>query len=1244
MDHLKSFKFTVAFLLINLFATAQNFQWLKVTTSSKNGLYVNSISAEPSGCTYLVVLDSSYNPTKIKDTIRFDTFSFIHNRGNASFFVRVDSIGKVFQARSIGSFYTHSICRDANENFYISGGLTPSCFVDSIHLSSLNGNIVFAKFDKDFNFIWASQTGNSFSSQRPSIMFSGNHLYFVLSTSGLSKIGNTTYSLGSGYTSIYGEVNPQNGIITWSKFFIDNLAKNSTNLFLNEVTYLKGKLFISGFLNDSNVIVSSDTLFGPGGVVIETDTLGNYQSRFSLHNKKNTKISCLVTDGEFLYIGGVFRDTLLWNNQRIIAEESYQGKMFIASLTISLKPRWFYRPKIPPYNNGGSRVYIMRVSNSFIYCGGDFSGKLLMDSNILSGNHDVFLFKADRLGNILWATSGGSSGYVWSMDAGGNKAVYAGGMFVNTKYIKFGKHLDSSKNTRNSSAWITKISDYDITRGKVIAGPYCAGDTIKVPYSKLGDFDTSNRFIAQLSNEYGNFDSSFRELGRIKSNTDGIIIGRLPSFSVASSNLYRIRIISTKPAVQSYYVADTLRLLIYSRDKANPGPAESICRGDTIQLNTYGGTKWTWSPNYNMDNSNFRQPKVWPSKDTIYQIVIADSSGCGAPDTAYKKISMRPALKVNLNFKDSSVCSNTPILIPVSFSGGDTNGYSFKWYYVYTPKSWFSLKSGQGVLKDTFAFTPTDPIEKLAIVLTDGCTKLNDTSYITFRLRSSVKISTLFSDTVICHGNKINFKSKALGGIPKYYQWTWKDISSNTVLSNKDTLLFNANQSTKMEVTVNDGCVDLGDTSKFNIVVNPPLKASILYAYGTLSDTTLCYGKNIKLYSIGRGGLGSGYNFRWKLDNNLLSIIDTFNLVTSSMFRASGETKTLKLVLQDNCTNGADSVLRIIKTVPGPKSDFTWGKSCNKTKIPFSFTGSQAAFPVSTRFTWFYPDGDSSNAQNPSKVLSTIGINKVSLKLTSSNGCFDALSKDVEVKQEAIADFTANDVCEDSSVIFNNTSQDGVSYDWKFGDGLNSTNQSPKHKYIISGVTSTFNVVMAALVPNGCSDTTIKAVTVNANPKSGFTFTTGGNLVNFTAAEANGTNYNWTFGDGGTINTVDQKTSYNYNKFPSGKYTACLKVSNIAGCVAESCKEINISGATSLSLTKMGVKIYPNPNNGSFTLDIEEAKGEILIEVYDPIGKMIYQKQSTQSSIFVNLDLSKGCYLLRVINKGESYNQKIFIQ
>ena len=176
-----------------------------------------------------------------------------------------------------------------------------------------------------------------------------------------------------------------------------------------------------------------------------------------------------------------------------------------------------------------------------------------------------------------------------------------------------------------------------------------------------------------------------------------------------------------------------------------------------------------------MSHSTLEQPLGWPTKDTIYKIIIADSSGCGDHDTAFKKILVRTYPTAHLQFTDTAICGNAVLKIPVAFAGGDSN-YTWQWYFVFSKTSFFPSVKGSSKLSDTLIFSPTEPKETMAIVLKDGCTAKADTAYITISQRNPVVIKNQFKDTSLCSGNYLKYKAIASGGIPKQYRYQWKDL------------------------------------------------------------------------------------------------------------------------------------------------------------------------------------------------------------------------------------------------------------------------------------------------------------------------------------------------------------------------------------------------------------------------------------------------------------------------------------
>lgn len=390
------------------------------------------------------------------------------------------------------------------------------------------------------------------------------------------------------------------------------------------------------------------------------------------------------------------------------------------------------------------------------------------------------------------------------------------------------------------------------------------------------------------------------------------------------------------------------------------------------------------------------------------------------------------------------------------------------------------------------------------------------------------------------------------------------------------------------------------------------------------------------LSTIQSGNMG----YTWFIDG-----VRTSNFANPSLEFSSATPKTVKMkvVSEFGC---ADSLTKQITPVESPKVDFKWDAACNLTNTNFQFTGTKPANPVITTFNWNFAGEGTTTVENPAKLFNNIGTKKVTLTLVSNNGCSNSITKDVNVKLQSKANFVSADVCEDDDAVFINkstVSAGNLNYTWKFGDGNNSASSSPRHRYNIASISQTFNVTLVALVPGGCSDSITKAVTINANPDAGFTYTTSGRLVYFKAKQTGATLYQWRFGDGGSA--VDANPKYNYIEYPDGKYTACLAVVNAAGCFSETCQTINISNSVRNINKLTGFKVFPNPNKGNFTVSIEEPKSDISIAVYNVLGDVIktIETNPLKSVYTIDLNVANGVYLVKITNGGLVATQKVTV-
>lgn len=513
------------------------------------------------------------------------------------------------------------------------------------------------------------------------------------------------------------------------------------------------------------------------------------------------------------------------------------------------------------------------------------------------------LCKLDLRGNVLWILSCPST-YAAPINTIGNGDVVYSGISSRTGWtfdpFSYSRTLNAQWN------FIARTFDYSIVRGNIRSGPYCAGDTFLVPYTKTGDYDTSNVFIAELSDEKGEFLGKERELGRIKTNTDSTVIGILPLFQVASSPLYRIRIRSTHPVVQSFYRLDTLRLLIYSRDKADPGPDTSICSGQPFTLNTFGGTSWLWSPNVNMDNPRLRTPTVRPDTSTTYTIVISDSSGCGAPDTASIRISIKDSLRITgTSLSDSLACLGQSVTYSAWFGGGLPSGYLASWFSGSRLLARRPASSGSDSLQFTFR---GDTL--IYVVLSDSCSSVNDTSWFRTRLFNPVSQVQFPRDTLLCLGEEITLKTHYLHAKPDSIRLVWKRPAGNLLVGTGDSIPWTGGIQTQIEVELLNSCNNERLTGSFDLFTRPAWNLEIDLSG---SPDSLCFGTEHRFSPQRSGGKSGPGMYAWSINGLPFSTDSSLVINTDQFYQTSGSRiQSLDILLRgsDQCSKpeGIDSI------------------------------------------------------------------------------------------------------------------------------------------------------------------------------------------------------------------------------------------------------------------------------------------------------------------------------------------------
>ena len=184
--------------------------------------------------------------------------------------------------------------------------------------------------------------------------------------------------------------------------------------------------------------------------------------------------------------------------------------------------------------------------------------------------------------------------------------------------------------------------------------------------------------------------------------------------------------------------------------------------------------------------------------------------------------------------------------------------------------------------------------------------------------------------------------------------------------------------------------------------------------------------------------------------------------------------------------------------------------------------------------------------------------------------------------------------------------------------------------------TYTSSGVYADTIANAMGCDSIMSIDVTINNVDASATQTGG--INLSATTA-GATYQWVDCDNAYA-PIAGATSQNYTATANGNY-AVIVTDN--GCTDTSaCLSVTNVGIEDLDVNDFA--IFPNPNNGEFTLTIN-TNNAVNIEIYNVVGEVIYQDRVNTNQVEINLgDVEAGVYLIKIFNDNSVIEKSIVIE
>ncbi len=479
-----------------------------------------------------------------------------------------------------------------------------------------------------------------------------------------------------------------------------------------------------------------------------------------------------------------------------------------------------------------------------------------------------------------------------------------------------------------------------------------------------------------------------------------------------------------------------------------------------------------------------------------YSVTVTDAN-CTTV-TASGVINQPLALQLSAS-ATNAICNAANGSATLSVSGG-TGSYTYSWSNASTTATTTGLSAG--------SYT-------VAVTDANGCSK---TAAVT--VGSSIGgTAGIISTNVSCFGASNGIATATMTGGTSPYTFAWSSGQFTATASGLGTGAYT------VTVTDANGCI-----SQATVSIAQPTAIT-----ATATATAASCGQSNGTASVTASG-GTG-NFTYSWSNGATQ--STINNLQSTIY-------TVTVTDANGCS-------KIATVTVGSNSGGTATATATAASCFGANNGTAAATMTGGTGPYTYSWSTGATQSSISNLQSAI----YTVAITDANGCSSTATVNVSQPTALTVAATATATsCGQNNGTASVTANGGTgSYNYSWSNGA---------------IQSTINNLQSAIYTvtitdvNGCSNTATCAVGASTKPVASFSMSDsaacGQVCVTFTNTSSNASSQAWTFGDGGTSNSLSPKHCYS----APGNYTVTLVVADNSGCTA--------------TITKTNaVNVFPNP-------------------------------------------------------------------
>jgi len=566
------------------------------------------------------------------------------------------------------------------------------------------------------------------------------------------------------------------------------------------------------------------------------------------------------------------------------------------------------------------------------------------------------------------------------------------------------------------------------------------------------------------------------------------------------------------------------------------------------------GATWSLVPSANAPN--YAPPAI--TQTTLYRRLVSS----GACTGSQQSISSVVKITVNLNAKAEFTYTNDIGCVPFQLDGNNIKAVQYPTRNaIYT---WFAngTQIGTGVNFPGYTI-PTDNTDvtiKLVVTSSVGC--LSDEMSHTFSTRQTITASYTQTATEGCGPLDVTFTNMSTSLTGVTFLWDFGNGTTSNQAS-PPPITFLADPTGKditytVTLTATTPCGSSTSTSTVFIKANP---ISVFSPDKTVGCSPL-------LVNFSNTSPGGTNTYTYDFGDGSAPVTTTNKNSVSHAYTTGRNitTYTVTMTAQNDC--GTDVTQYTIQVSPNTITpelvvNSNELRGCAPLTVHF-FNNTSGA----NSFTYTFGDGATATTLSAPETVTHIFTQPgtYTVRLDATNGCSNASTTEtITVLPQPQAAFHGDILvgCAGLNVKFTNTSTDGVSYLWEFGDGATSRDFEPSHVY--TGPAASYTVRLTTYNNLGCPNTATLTdyIRIVGPPHADFSISPAPVIsiptytFKFTDESTNSPKtYRWTFGDGDASLQRDPTHTY----ADTGKYLVTMRTYNEYGCVDSVQKQVQIIG------------------------------------------------------------------------------------